>query len=496
MPLYAPSPNSGSGSAGTPGGAAAQTTTQVGGVNAGNLVTLAVDASGNANIDLHDGSGNTIGSTSGALNVNATQATGTNLHAVLDSLPSPTDITTSGTIVALNGSVTLVTHGIASAIITLTGTWTASIQIQGLAADGATWVNLSTALTPSGNTFGTGVIAANGTYRILTGSSYTSLRATATAYTSGTVNVGIVASQAPSVVQVIQLNAANLNAQVLTPDTSGSGTITALNTAVTLTPNGSSNVFANISGTWVATLTIEGQAGDGNWFGIDATSEASGTVISSTSVNTQLFIPVGGYSQVRVRASAYTSGTATVAWNMSAGFSALEVFQNNPIELQTSSFNTGSCLSNKLYMFSTDFNLPTNGTETVAIFLKNPSGSGKIYSLRYLTVATNGTTGQDAILRMYFNPTTSANGSAVTVSSCNIGGGASAGTATPFTGPTVSANGTRFNVINVVQGNSGAPVEHELDGRFSLNPNNTILITGQPSANNLSIAVSLVWAEL
>lgn len=171
------------------------------------------------------------------------------------------------------------------------------------------------------------------------------------------------------------------------------------------------------------------------------------------------------------------------------------ILGNQRLLVSATTHETESSIANKLYTFSIDVNLPTNGTESVLILFKNPNASGKTFSIRRIIFDTNGTTAVTGVMRMYANPTSSANGVAITVSSTNIGGGAGAAAATPFTGPTVSANGTRFFSGTVGQGANQGPLEYDFNGVQSLAANNNILITGQPSANNLSVGITFVWGE-
>jgi hypothetical protein len=174
-------------------------------------------------------------------------------------LPTPSDFNTTGTITALNGSVVLPIHGAASALVELSGTWVGSVQVQGLEPDGVTWAMLTTAITPTGSgIFSTTVITANGLYRTVSTSAYTSIRATATAFTSGPINVAITASTAPTVAQCVQLTAANLNAQVFgasadgvtaapNPVVVGGGTLGGVVETMTVDANGNVAVVGSVA---------------------------------------------------------------------------------------------------------------------------------------------------------------------------------------------------------------------------------------------------------
>lgn len=116
-------------------------------------------------------------------------------------------------------------------------------------------------------------------------------------------------------------------------DKSGTGSISALNGVVTAIINGCGTIQFNVTGTWVATMTIEGLVNT-IWIPISGDIDASDTVISTFSVNSLVTVNSGGFTQVRIRASAYTSGTATVDWNAGAGVALVEVFNANGNQLK------------------------------------------------------------------------------------------------------------------------------------------------------------------
>src|SRR5271165_4282413 len=105
------------------------------------------------------------------------------------------------------------------------------------------------------------------------------------------------------------------------------GTITA--TAATCTSTAC--VFLNItpavggagvtiSGTWSATLMFEGSADGQNFSVLTATPIGSSTSVTSTAANGSWQIATAGLQVIRVRCSAYTSGTANVQINGSTAF--------------------------------------------------------------------------------------------------------------------------------------------------------------------------------
>ena len=111
----------------------------------------------------------------------------------------------------------------------------------------------------------------------------------------------------------------NVNQQPPTLDLLGSGTITALNGTVVISTHGCSTANISVSGTWVATLVIEGQSGDNIWYVLQLGNPAGGINLNTFSTNNLYTTGIGGFTQIRVRASAYTSGTVSITINLSVG---------------------------------------------------------------------------------------------------------------------------------------------------------------------------------
>lgn len=124
-------------------------------------------------------------------------------------------------------------------------------------------------------------------------------------------------------------------------DTSGSGTIAALNASVIAATNGCSSIVFIVTGTWVATLTIQGSV-DGTNFVTTPGVLATGGRVTLVSANQNIIVPCGGFQKVRLTATAYTSGTATINYDTSLGINATVVFNNDPGDLQVAQGNAGS----------------------------------------------------------------------------------------------------------------------------------------------------------
>jgi hypothetical protein len=98
-------------------------------------------------------------------------------------------------------------------------------------------------------------------------------------------------------------------------DVLNNGTIAALNATVSLTAAGLGTVGLGVTGTWVGTLVAEIDVGDGVWDLIPMVDNTLGSAVVSTTVNGNWLLGVAGALTLRIRASAWTSGTATIFLN-------------------------------------------------------------------------------------------------------------------------------------------------------------------------------------
>lgn len=100
-----------------------------------------------------------------------------------------------------------------------------------------------------------------------------------------------------------------------------SGNIIALNGYVELAVNGRNTVAFQVTGTWVATLSVQGTVDGTNWITLTGNQLINvGTDILAASITTTNFLGranVAGFSKVRVTATAFTSGTAAVTMRAS-----------------------------------------------------------------------------------------------------------------------------------------------------------------------------------
>jgi hypothetical protein len=99
----------------------------------------------------------------------------------------------------------------------------------------------------------------------------------------------------------------------------GSGTITSLNGTVAAITEGFSTISFSVTGTWAAAIILEATADDTNWFTIQGINTGNAGLNSIFGSNFQVTASCGGFSQVRLRAYLFTSGTINVAWDIGDG---------------------------------------------------------------------------------------------------------------------------------------------------------------------------------
>lgn len=91
-------------------------------------------------------------------------------------------------------------------------------------------------------------------------------------------------------------------------------------------------VGINVIGTFVATLQFEATTDGANWFSVAAypvlASGIYGAPVISSTAKGNWVVPVWGFNQVRVRASAYTSGAATVLMDVASSTAVGQIYAN------------------------------------------------------------------------------------------------------------------------------------------------------------------------
>lgn len=127
----------------------------------------------------------------------------------------------------------------------------------------------------------------------------------------------------------IAVGATAAGLQVAMVDTSGNGIINALGQSVTAVTSGYSTVLFTLTGTWSATMYIEGFDGT-QWFTTQGVLEPVGILLTNVIDNQTISINCGGMQKVRLRSTAFTSGTVNISWNAGSGVNSVWAYNYNP----------------------------------------------------------------------------------------------------------------------------------------------------------------------
>lgn len=119
------------------------------------------------------------------------------------------------------------------------------------------------------------------------------------------------------------LSAGNLHPR---EDLFASGNIAALNGVVTCSTEGCSTVSISITGTYVGILNVEGTIDGVNWDQIPVrpVNQASYAVVLASGASGRWQGSISQFSQVRVRMTSYTSGSASAFISSSIGVNSVE----------------------------------------------------------------------------------------------------------------------------------------------------------------------------
>jgi len=260
------------------------------------------------------------------------------------------------------------------------------------------------------------------------------------------------------------------------------GNISALNGVVSLPLSAQSTVGVNVSGTWVGTISFEATLDGAIWFPIPGYAVGTGSSAGAASANGQFILSAGGYYQIRLRASAWTSGTAAVVLNASLGQNTAPTLNASAVSPQIYS----------LFSFSTPLFMASQNAENPLILLRNPSGSGIRIMIWQMFVGIN-VQNVNGIFKVFANPTVTSVGTLETPRARRVG---TAGVAAALISslPVIAALGDQLHAFTIGQNTNAESMVSEFS--LTLEPNNAILITGKPSSNNRESAVSVIWTEI
>jgi hypothetical protein len=178
----------------------------------------------------------------------------------------------------------------------VSGTFVGTVTFEGT-VDGVNWASLPVVSMAGGTS--TTTATAPGIY-IAACAGLLLVRARVSAYTSGAISVS--AQAAPGRSGAVSLPA----------NKAAAGDIVALNGAIEIDTNGAGGVGINVLGTWVGTLTFQGSVDGVTWVSVFARIVSTLLPATTTTANGVFEVDSGGFQKVRVTATAYTSGTASI----------------------------------------------------------------------------------------------------------------------------------------------------------------------------------------
>jgi len=167
---------------------------------------------------------------------------------------------------------------------------------------------------------------------------------------------------------------ARLLGKITNYDVLVNGTITDTVGTVEMAGAGLSTIGVGVSGSWAGTLVAETTAGDGVWDPIPLVDNTLGSAALSTTSNGNYLLGVAGSLTVRVRATAWTSGTATIYAEGTSAPAGVFLSRSIPTGLNsigTVGLNAGTASIGKLGANSgTDIgDVTLNNTEDVTVTL-------------------------------------------------------------------------------------------------------------------------------
>ena len=143
------------------------------------------------------------------------------------------------------------------------------------------------------------------------------------------------------------------------------------------------------------------------------------------------------------------------------------------------------------FVFTSNSISVSGNTEVDFILLTNPNGSGKTVKVFHLFMSMlAGTTSDYGIFRSYRNPTITSNGTATAVN--NITSTGSSSIVNAYLAPTISNRGTLLSSYPVID----SQISIDMEFLLFIPPNESKLITAQPSQTNKLHTVTMRWLEV
>jgi hypothetical protein len=218
---------------------------------------------------------------------------------------------------ALNQAQTITLQGEAGMTTQLSGVWTGTVTFEA-SNDNVNWTTINVQRAGD-NTISQTVVNStnNDIYRIgVAGFLY--VRARCSAFTSGTIAVtsSTAMSAATALLTAPLPTGTNIVGAVKSAIVQSAITnLTALNQAQTFTMQGEAGMTTQLTGVWTATVTFEASNDNTNWTTINVQRAGDNTITQTVvnSTNNDVYrLGVSGFMYVRIRCSAFTSGTIVV----------------------------------------------------------------------------------------------------------------------------------------------------------------------------------------
>ena len=194
-----------------------------------------------------------------------------------------------------------------------------------------------------------------------------------------------------------------------------SGTAAASGDAVTFDCSGYGSCGIDVRGVITLTLTVEATIDNTNWFTASMNPVAGGAAVSTATAAGSWTANTSGYARIRMRCSAYTSGTATVAFmgeaagsaNIIATVTADTEFPTAAALADTTTNPTTTLVGANLEVFNgTTWDRVKSAGVTGSVTVGGPTAAAAAIAANPLTIGGRGST---------TNPTAVADGQAVNV---------------------------------------------------------------------------------
>lgn len=149
---------------------------------------------------------------------------------------------------------------------------------------------------------------------------------------------------------------------------------------------------------------------------------------------------------------------------------------------------------NKVFSLSVNVNQATSGTNNPLLLIKNPIGSGVVLYLYRVQLGVNVANVTSNFL-ISADPTVTANGTPVSSTSNNVGGGSPASAMESYSLPTISSIGTQ-RLATYTYGQNSNSIDSLQDFSIHVAAGHSVLLTGNPTSNNRQAALTLTWVEV